>query len=140
MDPITAIGLASAILSFVDYAHKIVTGATELYKSATGATEENTHTNTIVGDLSDAAADLTDLGGNTKHTRALNDIAAKCRKLSDDLLQLLNTLTVSGDRTTWKALKVAIRNKRKEGKVTGMVAQLDKYRSQVLLRLNLMLK
>ncbi|KFY17827.1 hypothetical protein V492_00356 [Pseudogymnoascus sp. VKM F-4246] len=70
MDPITAIGLAAAIVNFIDFAHKIVTGADELYKNAT--TEENKHTENIVNDLDDAATDLTNLPGKTKHEKALN--------------------------------------------------------------------
>ena len=140
MDPVTAIGLASAILSLIDYAHKIVTGADELYKSATGATEENTHTGTIVKDLDEAAANLTDLSGKTKHEKALNDLAAKCRKISNDLLHLLNKLIVSDNLSTWTVLKATIRNLRKKDEVTKMVAKIGEYRSQILLRLNLMLK
>jgi hypothetical protein len=140
MDPVTAIGLASNILSFIDYAHKIVTGADELYKSVTGATEENTHTDTIVRDLDEAAADLTAVSSKTKHGKALNDLATKCKKVSEDLHRLLNKLSVSGNRSTWKVLRVAIRNLRKEGEVAKMVTRLSEYRSQILLRLSLMLK
>ena len=40
MDPFTAIGLASAIVQFVDYASKLVKGTIEIYGSATGDTAE----------------------------------------------------------------------------------------------------
>jgi hypothetical protein len=138
MDPITAIGLAAAILSFIDFAHRIVTGADELYKKA--ITEENTHTENIVKDLDDAATDLTDLPGKTKHEKALNNLAENCKDISRKLHHLLKKLTVSGDRTTWKVLKVAIHNVRKEGEVAKLVARLDKYRGEILLQLSLMLK
>jgi len=140
MEPVTAIGLASAILSFVDFAQKVAIGADELYNSAAGATEDNTNIKIIIKDLDEAAADLTDLSGKTKHTQALNSLAAKCRKLSEDLLRLLDKLAVSGKRSTWKVMRVAIQNLRKEGKVAKMVARLADYRSQILLQLSLMLK
>jgi hypothetical protein len=140
MEPVTAIGLASAILSFVDFAQKVATGADELYNSAAGATEDNTNIKIIIKDLDEAAADLADLSGKTKHTQALNSLAAKCRKLSEDLLRLLDKLAVSGKRSTWKVMRVAIQNLRKEGKVAKMVARLADYRSQILLQLSLMLK
>jgi hypothetical protein len=140
MEPVTAIGLAAAILSFVDFAQKVATGADELYNSAAGATEDNTNIKIIIKDLDEAAADLTDLSGKTKHTQALNSLAAKCRKLSEDLLRLLDKLAVSGKRSTWKVMRVAIQNLRKEGKVAKMVARLADYRSQILLQLSLMLK
>lgn len=138
MDPITAIGLASAIITFIDFAHKIVTGADELYKNAT--TEENKHTENIVNDLDDAATDLTNLPGKTKHEKALNNLAENCKDISRELHSLLKKLTVSGDHTKWKALKVAIHNVLKESEVTKLVARLDKYRGEILLQLSLMLK
>lgn len=138
MDPITAIGLASVILTFVDFAHKIVTGADELHRNA--ITEENTHTENIVEDLDDATINLVDLPGKTKHEEALNNLAGKFRDVSGELHRLLKKLTIAGDRTTWRVLKVAVRNIRKEGEVSKLVTRLDKYRGEILLRLNLMLK
>jgi hypothetical protein len=140
MDPVSAIGLASAIITFIDFAQQIVTGVDEIYSSATGATEENTHIETIISDLDDAAGDLTEISSKTKHGKALNALASLCKKVSEDLLQLLNTLTVSGERTTWKVLKIAIRKVRKEGKVAKTLARLGEYRSQILLQLSLMLR
>jgi hypothetical protein len=126
MDPVAAIGLASAIITFIDFAHQIATGADGIYSSATGATKENAHIETVISDLDDAARDLT-------------EISSKTKKVSEDLLQLLNTLTVSGERSTWKILKVAIPNVRKEGKVAKTLARLGEYRSEILLQLSLML-
>lgn len=140
MDPASAIGLASAIMSFIDYAHKVATGANELYSSVTGATESNTNIEFVIKDLDEAASDLSDLDSKTKHARALNSLAAKCKKIAEDLLRLLETLTVSGKRSSWKALRVAIRNLRKEGEVARIVTKLGDYRSQILLQLSLMLK
>ncbi|PCH07934.1 Hypothetical protein PENO1_009370 [Penicillium occitanis (nom. inval.)] len=139
MDPVSAISLVSSILTFIDFAHKIVTGVDEIHNSVAGETEENTHTNAIVSDLRDAAADLIALGGRTEHEKELNKLATKCKKVSDNLLHLLTRLTVSGNRSTWKVLKVVIRGLRKDGEVTKMVSQLSEYRSQILVRLNLIL-
>lgn len=140
MDPASAISLVSAILSFIDYAHKVATGANELYNSVTGATDSNTNIEIIIKDLDEAATDLGDVDSKTKHAKALNSLAAKCKKIADDLLRLLETLSVSGKRSTWKVVRVAIRNLRKEGEVARIVTRLGEYRSQILLQLSLMLK
>lgn len=138
MDPVTAIGLASGILTFIDFAHKIAIGADELYQKAT--TDENMHTEKIVNDLDDAATDLASLPGRTKHEKALNRLSESCKEVSHELQQLLRRLTVSGKRTSWKALKITVRNVRKESELAKLLARLDKYRGELLLRLNLMLK
>ena len=141
MDPITALGLASNILTFVDFATKIITGTYEVYKSATGTTDENAHIDTIIGDLREAADGLdSDLVGRTKHERALQELASKCEKLSNELLRLLEKLIVSGNHSRWKSLKVKVKSMRKEKEVAGMEKRLGEYRSQILLRLTLMLK
>jgi hypothetical protein len=141
MDPITAIGFAASIITFIDFASKIVTGTYEIYQSANGTTEENEHVTNIIENLHDAAADLdSDLLGKTKHERALKDLASKCEKLSDELLGFLQKLAAPGNHSTWQSLKVTIRNMRKEKEVIGMEKRLSEYRSQILLRLTLMLK
>ena len=114
MDLISAIGLAYAILSFIDYAHRVVTGADDLYELVTGATAENARTQNVAIDIDVAAYRLTKLRGKTKYEKALNDLAAKCKKIVNDRITLISKLAASGTRSTWKVLKVAIRNLRKE--------------------------
>jgi hypothetical protein len=141
MDPVTALNLASSILSFVDYATKIVIGTYEVYKSVSGTTEENAHIDTVIGDLREATYDLdSNLVGKTKHEKALKELASKCETLSDELSRLLKKLAVSGDHSTWKSLKVKIKSMRKEKEVAGMEKRLGEYRSEILLRLTLILK
>ncbi|KAH8804493.1 hypothetical protein F5884DRAFT_754102 [Xylogone sp. PMI_703] len=140
MDPITALNLASTILTFIDYATKIVTGTYEVYKSVTGTTEENAHIDAVIGDLREATDDLdSTLVGKTKHEKALKELASRCEALSDELSGLLKKLAVSGGHSTWKSLKAKIKSMHKEKGVAGMEKRLGEYRSEILLRLTLML-
>lgn len=41
MDPLTALGLASNIVQFVDFASKLISQSHEIYQSADGALEDN---------------------------------------------------------------------------------------------------
>lgn len=141
MDPITAIGLASSILTFIDSATKIVRGTYEVYQSTSGATAENVHVDTIVGDLSEITANfITDIPGRTNNEIALRDLASNCQAVSGKLQALLNTLKVSGDHTTWNSLKVKIKSMRKESEIVSMEKQLSDYRAQILTRLMAMLR
>jgi len=84
MDPITAIGLASSILTFIECATEIVTGTYEVYHSVAGTTDENAHIEAVTEDLHEVTAHLSsNLAGRTKHEKALKDIGSKCEKLSD---------------------------------------------------------
>ncbi|KAI1394304.1 uncharacterized protein F4822DRAFT_424781 [Hypoxylon trugodes] len=51
MDPISALSVASAVIAFVDFSWKIVTGAAEIYRSVEGTTNENARLEDIVQDL-----------------------------------------------------------------------------------------
>jgi hypothetical protein len=141
MDPITAISLASSILTFIDFANKIVTGTYEVYQSRSGATAENAHVDIIVEDLSEITSDLcTNVPGKTKNEIALKSLASKCEVVSTKLQVLLNDLKVTGDHTTWKSLKAQIKSLRKRDDVLSMEKQLGDYRAQILTRLTLMLR
>jgi len=141
MDPISAIGFAASILTFIEFASKIVAGAHEVYTSASGTTEENAHIDTVITDLRETADSLdSDLIGKTKHEKALKELASKCEILSTELLTLLEQLRLSGKNSTWKSLKITLKSMRKEKVVGGMEKRLGEYRSQMLLRLSLMLK
>ncbi|KAM7190183.1 hypothetical protein V8F20_009805 [Naviculisporaceae sp. PSN 640] len=140
MEALAAVGLASAILTFIDAAVKVVTGTYEVYQSSSGATTENVHIKTIVEDLQDftSALSLTNVG-RTRHEIALKDLASKCETVSSNLQRLLDSLGRSGQHTTWASLKVKIKSMRKEKEIAGMEKQLVDYRGQILARLTLML-
>jgi len=141
MDPVTALSLASSILTFIDFANKIITGTSEVYQSVSGATAENAHIDIIVKDLNEITDDLsTSLPGRTNNEKALKDLASKCELVSGRLQALLDGLKVSGDHTTWKSLKAKIKSMRKEKEILSMEKQLGDYRAQILTRLTLMLR
>jgi uncharacterized protein (DUF342 family) len=141
MDPITAIGLASSLITFVDFATKIVAGTYEVYNSVTGTTIGNAHIDTVIGDLKGVAAELEiDLPGISKHERALKDLASNCQKDGNELLRLLDTIKVDGKRSTWKSFKTTLISIRKQKEIVGLQKRLSDYRSQILLRLSLILQ
>lgn len=134
MDPITAVGFAASILNFIDYSHKVVTGTIEVFRS--GSTAKNVHISEVISDLQDAAKDLTKLPpGRSDHEKALHQLSASCQELAKELTNLLARLSTTDRHSKWTSVRVALRSMRKDGKVAELESTLDKYRSQVLLRL-----
>jgi hypothetical protein len=81
MDSITAVGFAANILNFIDYSHKVVTGAIEVFKS--GSTSKNVHISEIIGDLKDAAEQLRKWPpGKSNHEKTLLQLSASCQELA----------------------------------------------------------
>jgi hypothetical protein len=141
MDPFTALGAASAILTFIDFAGKILSGAYEIYQSASGDTAGNHHIEIIASDLADLATNLISVNpDNTNDGRALKDLASKCEVVARELQALLGTMKASGTQTTWKSFKTSIKMARKEKEVVSMEKRLGEYRAQILVRLLAMLR
>jgi hypothetical protein len=141
MDPITAVGFAASILQFIDFSWGVITGTYEIYKSTTGSTYENAHISTIVDDLERATDGLiSDVEGKTKNEKELCKLADKCHDLSQDLLKILKQLQVSEKNSKWQSLKVKVASMRKEKEIASIEGRLDRYRSQILVRLNFMLR
>ena len=134
MDPITAVGFAASILTFIDCAHKVVTGTIEVFKS--GRTSKNAQVSEVISDLKDAAKDLTKVPpGRSEQQKALHRLSASCQELGIELRTILERLSTSPGESKWTSVRVALCSMRKEGKVAEMESRLDKYRSQILLRL-----
>jgi hypothetical protein len=140
MDPITAVGFAASILQFIEFSWGVITGTYEVYKSTTGTTHENAHISTVVKDLERATDRLiSDVEGKTKNERELCKLADKCHELSQDLSKILKKLQASEKNSKWLSLKVKVASMRKEKEIASIEDRLDRYRSQILVRLNFML-
>jgi chromosome segregation ATPase len=140
MDPITAVGFAASILQFIEFSWGVITGTYEVYKSTTGTTHENAHISTVVNDLERATDRLiSDVEGKTKNEKELCNLADKCHELSQDLSKILKKLQASEKSSKWLSLKVKVASMRKEKEIASIEDRLDRYRSQILVRLNFML-
>ncbi|EXJ81430.1 hypothetical protein A1O3_07722 [Capronia epimyces CBS 606.96] len=140
MDPLSAIGLASNILSFIDFSCGVVKHTYEVYNSATGATSANAHIKTVIDDLAKATEALgPEVEATTKHSKALHELAQKCSGLSEDLLRILKKLQVTRKNSKWQSLRKTLRAAWSEKEVASIEKRLDSYRSEIIMRLQLML-
>lgn len=143
LDPLTALGLASNIVSFIDYGCKLISDGYELYgKGTLGGTEE---LELVTKDLVRLANDLTtnpsfaskpsptDNGG-------LQQLAESCKILADQLLRILATLRPSNPRNGLECFRKAIRKARKRGTIENLEKRLEKIQNQLNIRLIAMLR
>lgn len=97
MDPFSATGVASAIISSVEFSWGLVVGAREIYKSADGTTDEHAHIGKVISDLQDVTYDIEYYKlGNYKHEKSLRRLAFECAALSGELLNILKDLKQTG--------------------------------------------
>ncbi|KAL7625562.1 hypothetical protein AAE478_004782 [Parahypoxylon ruwenzoriense] len=133
MDLLAAIGLASNILSFIDFSYKLITGARQIAKN--GSTDENNNVDAIVRDLDQLVGGLQqEPRGTSPHETALRELALKCKTLSGDLSSLLETLKADPG-PKWESIRAILRSTRKKGVIAEKMSMLAEYRSEILARL-----
>lgn len=94
MDPVTAIGLASSILTFIDVGVKVLQKANEIRNSQDNITKENRSRKTISDELKFAAARVKPLDDLqvTPEQESLRRVARECQVLSTKMLGILESI------------------------------------------------
>ncbi|KAG7105208.1 hypothetical protein HYQ44_016520 [Verticillium longisporum] len=142
MDPLSAAGFASSLITFIDFSYKLIYGSVDLYKSAAGATDDNVRISSIVEDLKKITETISTPappGDNGPHTRELSRLALECHGVSKELTDILDKLKRREGNKAWRSLEAAWKSMRKSDKVAALENQLATYRMQLLLRLGIIL-
>ena len=141
MDPFTALGASAAIVQFVEFGGNLLSDSYEIYKSASGASADNTALEDMAKHLSILSDKLdissrTSLPGLSKEEQALAQLAGKCRAIANELLSILQQLKTSGtSHRKWKSFRQALKTVRKQGDIDSLQKRLDKYGNQLNLHL-----
>ncbi|OOQ91415.1 hypothetical protein PEBR_00570 [Penicillium brasilianum] len=139
MDPLTAIGLAGNILTFIDISYKVISGANKVLSTPNGMTPENERLKVLVEDLNIVTRDLvTNIHAQTESEKQLCALAANCHALSGELYQILRRLKVGDKNSKWQGLMVKWLSMRKEKEIDSIERRLNGYQSQILIRLQVM--
>ncbi|KAH7362306.1 hypothetical protein B0T11DRAFT_83029 [Plectosphaerella cucumerina] len=152
-----AAGLASSIITFIDFSYKIVNGTVDVYKKSTIGTAADPHVSVIIKDLQDVTSDmmikfapvpaasaihgqLPAVVQSKPHYRELQGLAAKCKELFDQLLDVLSGLERKADgNKVVRSFQAAWKTLRMSDQIAEIERKLDAYRVQLLLRLSLIL-
>lgn len=143
MEALAAIGLASAIVQFVDFSSKLVTGASEIYSSTSGMPAAMGDCDVIIGNLRSLTGRLKvplmhgSLSTEDKRLVALKD---GCERLSDDLLAVIQTTKAKKPGSRLSSLKASWKGLRQRGKLASIESRLDRYRTEVLGQLLTMMR
>lgn len=142
MDPATAIGVASSVLAFLDFSVKVVNGAVEIYRSADGTTAENFHFENVTRDMHSRTESMKKHStAKTGAEQSIVKLAEECHKLSGRMINLLEETKVKGGkRSKLGSLQAAILVGKKKKDVAELEGQMQEYRAQILLNLQLVLQ
>ncbi|SCO76329.1 uncharacterized protein FRV6_00541 [Fusarium oxysporum] len=138
MDPVSAIGLASGILTFVEAGLKLVKIAYNIHNSLDGVLDDNRHRDSITSEVSKAALRL-EVAGNaclTPEQESLSDLAKKCKATSTELVKAFNEVKPKRSSSNpFKSLRYAVKTNVKAKDINGLENQLKDYRDQLILAL-----
>lgn len=135
MDPLTALGLASAILQVVDFSSRLISGAKQAYASASGTTSEIEDSEIMITSLSALGRRL-DVHVTGAHLSTedenLLDLKKGCEELSREINGIVQATKVKKPGSRRESFKVALKAIPRKKTIASLEARLNKYRSQLL--------
>jgi hypothetical protein len=136
MDPATAIGVSSAVLTFVDVGAKIVRGAIHIYGATNSDTEwENPRDVAAKMHLLARRLRVPTTRELTMDEEELCELAGQCQALSQELAELFKSILPKNSKSNRQCLWSAAKLKLKDDQVSGLEKRLDSCREQFELHL-----
>lgn len=142
MDPLSAIGLASAIVAFVDFSWNLVTGTWEIYHSLDGVAAENARLEDVTDDLESLTQALeAKFPVKTKAEKNIQRLAEDCKEDAKTLKDLLDEMKAPGRRRFfWKSLNAKWKSILNKDEVARLKSQLQETRAEIQLNLTAILR
>ena len=103
MDPLSILGISAAVVQFVDFGTKLLSRATEAYRSASGRENANTNLAAVAQDIESlgndvsecsAALECNSLPGSRQETYL--QLCRKCKDIAQELNHAISKIQVSG--------------------------------------------
>lgn len=138
MEALAAIGLASSIITFIDFGYELISVARDIHGSATGHSKENTSIDFLNNRMEALAADLlakTSTSTITEDEKRLSELSGECLRLSQDLKKLLEKLKVRDPHSKRQLISSVLRDRWKKDEKKGLEERLDSCRAQMHLQL-----
>lgn len=136
MDPLSALGLASNIVQFVDYISKLISTTHKLRISPSGTKIEYLELENIalnIQHLSHLASQEESPRSSilSKNDKTLRDLSSQCHEVSNELLSVLKSLEVKGKGERWESFYQALRSEWKKERIQELQLRLDRISSQL---------
>lgn len=128
MDPFSALGLASNVIQFVDFAWTLISETRRIVKSEDGLKGDYRVLEVVVADVEQYTKAISPVPSSSPQLKML---AKECSSISAELLGALNAMKLSGSRTHWTSFLAALRQVWKQNKIEKLSNRLFKAQSQV---------
>jgi len=150
MDPISALSVASSVVSFVDFAAKLISATKVILHSKEGASTENLALENIYTQLQALSARLessTCLSRFSSSSQPLEDVlvfrelSAVCKKDCREMIDVLQALKVQDkDHRLWRSVKAAFKTKLGRQKIIAIEGRLERTQRVMSLHISSILR
>lgn len=135
-DPFSVLSTTSGIVSLLEFTWKLLAETRTIYKSAEGTTEECIVLSTVANDVKFLGNAITD---SPSCDESLLKLVQESRRIAEELLKAVESLTVKGDNNSWKSFAVAPKQVWKKGKLEEFSKRLSWIKGQVASNVQVMI-
>ena len=149
LDPLSALVVASTVISFVDFAGKIVSKTNALHNCTGTFVVEQRQMIAVTERLSDLSISLQHAEAKasrykdqdlTKSELALRDVAKECQKISEDFKVEMEELMPIASQSHWKSFRQAFKAQWKKEGLDKIQKRLTVQREQLIIHLLVWMK
>jgi hypothetical protein len=147
MEPLSALSIATAVIQFLDFTGKIVSGTWQIYR---GQPPKKTEANSDVASITESLHGVTkSLQASKNKSRlqpwssqdaAISKLAESCTEVGEQLLTLLNRLRAQSNHRVWPSFRTALRTVWSEKDIERLCQTLENYRQQISMHILIALR
>ena len=133
-----AIGIVSAIVTFLDVGVKVVKGAIEIRDSASSSTLESRSAAKVAQEMNDFVDrfGIQHQAAVTTQEKSLCVLAKECSAIAYDITELTRKTTAAEPKSWTSSLRASLKTKKYEGERRRLLGKLSDCRSQLDLQLS----
>ena len=128
MDPLSALGVAAAVVQFLDFSSGLISGTYKIYKAEDGDAPTNQTLRKVATDLKDISDQLNQKGDSQSGPEQL---CRECLDVADELTSVLDRLMKQEKQSIWSSFRLALRAVWSQDKLESLQKRLDNLRQQM---------
>ena len=147
LEALAAVGLAAAVVQFVQFTTEVASKGQEYYRSADGSIKEHVELQSYSDRFTQLGNGLTTASSRcppsstlTTEERSLVEVASKCQTACAEIRSTLNGLIISGKKTKFCSFRQALEAVWSEGKIDTDLHRLQMIRDELIVNLLVVIK
>ncbi|KAI0379420.1 hypothetical protein F5Y04DRAFT_290297 [Hypomontagnella monticulosa] len=138
MDPISGLSVASSIITFVEFAAKLISTSKVIFSSKEGASAENLELENIYGKLQALYQELSSPPDrSSEDTSALHEVSMTCKKDCEEIINIVRAQKVEGKKhRPWRSVRAAFKAQIGRKKIDAIENRLERAQGVVSLHIS----